>query len=233
MNQYKYDTHIHTSEVSYCGIVDGASVARLYKEAGYDGIVITDHFFSYYFNRLQGSWQEKIDAYLEGYRNAFREGQKLNLKVILGLELRFVENENDYLVYGIDEGFLRNHENLFEVSLEKFVALTKNSSVIIYQAHPFRSTVSPANPAYLDGVEVYNGNPRQNSMNHKALEFAEKNNLRKLSGSDFHQSGDLALGGIVLPEAPANSFEFAEMLRNNRVLRLIERKKYSFDSKKD
>ena len=34
-------------------------------------------------------------------------GDELGLDVILGAELRFPENDNDYLVYGIDEAWLR------------------------------------------------------------------------------------------------------------------------------
>ena len=37
----KIDVHVHTSEVSGCGQLPGAEMARLYKQAGYDAIVIT------------------------------------------------------------------------------------------------------------------------------------------------------------------------------------------------
>ena len=33
----KLDLHVHTSEVSGCGRVPAAEMARLYHEAGYDG----------------------------------------------------------------------------------------------------------------------------------------------------------------------------------------------------
>lgn len=221
MNQYIYDTHIHTSEVSPCARVDGATVARLYKQAGYSGIVITDHYFDGYFETLQGSWKEKVDAYLQGYRKAYNEGEKIGLKVILGIELRFNENDNDYLIYGIDEAFLKEHEKLYELDLKRFFEIIKNSTAVIYQAHPFRSWATPANPEYLHGVEVFNGNPRHDSMNHKALEFAEKYGLKKLSGSDFHQTEDLAIGGVVFSEAPTDSFEFAQLLSSDRIVRLI------------
>ena len=42
---YKYDIHTHTSEVSPCGKVEAEKVVELYKEAGYTGIVITDHYY--------------------------------------------------------------------------------------------------------------------------------------------------------------------------------------------
>ena len=42
----KIDVHVHTSEVSGCGQLPGAEMARLYKQAGYDAIVITDHLIA-------------------------------------------------------------------------------------------------------------------------------------------------------------------------------------------
>ena len=44
MAKYFYDTHVHTDESSACGKVPGRQAARLYKAAGYQGIVITDHY---------------------------------------------------------------------------------------------------------------------------------------------------------------------------------------------
>ncbi|MCX7708675.1 MAG: PHP domain-containing protein [Clostridia bacterium] len=223
MSLYRFDTHVHTSETSPCGRIDGAMVARLYKHAGYDGIVITDHYCSSVFNSIKTkNWAEKVDIFLEGYRNAYEEGQRIGLKVILGIELCFDESFNDYLVYGIDEVFLKEHPRLYELGLKKFREFVKDRSILIYQAHPYRSWVAPADPKLLDGVEVFNGNPRHNSKNHRALGFAKENKLKMLSGSDFHQKEDLALGGIVLSECPADSKEFAQLLRENKVVELLD-----------
>ena len=49
MAKYYYDTHVHTDESSACGKVPGRQAARLYKAAGYQGIVITDHYTRKYF----------------------------------------------------------------------------------------------------------------------------------------------------------------------------------------
>ena len=38
--------HIHTAETSACGQASGAEIARACKDAGYDMIVITDHFMN-------------------------------------------------------------------------------------------------------------------------------------------------------------------------------------------
>ena len=50
MKCFKYDLHVHTMDTSRCGMVDGARMVRLYKKAGYQGIVIADHYYHGYFD---------------------------------------------------------------------------------------------------------------------------------------------------------------------------------------
>mgnify|MGYP002512850021 CR=1 FL=1 len=41
---YKYETHLHTSPVSRCARATPEETVRYYKEIGYAGIFITNHF---------------------------------------------------------------------------------------------------------------------------------------------------------------------------------------------
>ena len=45
-NGYKYETHLHTSETSACAVSSAGDMVRAYADAGYTGIVVTDHFFN-------------------------------------------------------------------------------------------------------------------------------------------------------------------------------------------
>jgi len=74
--------------------------------------------------------------------------------------------------------------------------------------------MAPATEQLLDGLEVYNGNPRHDSQNNKALSYAEKNNLKMISGSDFHEYEDLARGGIAAEEVPSNMSELCSLLKS-------------------
>lgn len=38
MQMYKFDTHVHTSEVSFCGLVPGSEMVRLYKKQDIAGL---------------------------------------------------------------------------------------------------------------------------------------------------------------------------------------------------
>lgn len=207
-NTYKYETHFHTAETSPCGRVTAKQAVRMYHKAGYTGIAVTDHYFRGFFDMHPfSSPDRKLDLYLKGYKLALAEGRKLGVDIHLGMEIRFEENINDYLVYGMNEAFLRKHKKLYTLTLEQFRELTADHGIVIVQAHPFRPGMIPAPPSLLDGVEIYNGNPRHDSSNHLALQYAQQNKLTGFSGSDFHQPQDIARGGILTDEKiPENGF---------------------------
>jgi len=221
---YKYDTHVHTAETSPCGKVKAEDVVKLYKNAGFSGIVVTDHYYSGLFkNSVHVTWKEKMRDYLKGYKIALEEGEKAGLKVILGVELSFTESFNDYLIYGITEDFLFEEGELYNLTLKEFRKIADKEGFLIYQAHPFRDMMERADPSLLDGVEVYNGHPYHMNRNDLALEFAKSNNLKMISGSDFHMTEALGRGGILTDAEVNNSIEFAGMLRTNESIRLIRR----------
>ena len=219
--RYLFDTHVHTSESSPCGKVCANDVIANYINSEYHGIVITDHFSKIVMDSYGvDTWKEKVDRYLLGYRTAKTAAQKNALTVILGMELRFCDHPNDYLVYGITEEFLYSHPDLFSMTLLQFYELANQNDLIVYQAHPFRRGITPASPEFLDGMEVYNAHPRHDSKNDKALAYAVKYGLRQLSGSDAHQPPDFARGGVYFSTSPKDSIEFMQLLRNNDVLEL-------------
>jgi predicted metal-dependent phosphoesterase TrpH len=220
---YKYDTHVHTSEVSPCGKVEAAEIVRLYKQEGYSGIVITDHYYDGFFNKSLGeNWNNRLELYLKGYRNALEEGLKIGLDVLLGIELRFEGSPNDYLIYGITEKFLLDYPELYKFNPKEFKKLTDKMGLLIYQAHPYRKNCTPASPDLLHGVEVYNGHPRHDSRNDLALKFGKDNNLKSLSGSDFHQRPDLARGGILVKEKIPTIEKFVEIIKDETRFSLIK-----------
>lgn len=195
--KYKYELHCHTKEVSLCGRVPVKEIIEMYKEKGYSGIVITDHYSPMTFPlSMLFCPQKHIDHYTKGYREALKYADD-DFTVLLGMELRYYATANDFLVYGVTEDFLRTSGNLMAMYPKRFYKLAKSKGYIVLQAHPFRDFMLRINPKYLDGTEAHNGktNPEQNE---KAVRWAEKNNMRILvSGSDFHRKEHLAKGGII------------------------------------
>jgi predicted metal-dependent phosphoesterase TrpH len=219
---YRYDIHVHTLETSPCGKVKGAEVAKLYKQMGYDGIVITDHYSDRFFLSVRGkTWEKKTERFLAGYREAFRVGSSIGLNVLLGMEINFRWSLNDYLVFGIDEKFLFENPLLHKKNLKEFRRIADKYGYLIYQAHPFRLGMTRADPKLLDGIEVYNGNPRHNSKNDSAAKFALDNGLKMIAGSDFHRLEDAGRGGLILAENPENNEKLVEILRENKIASLI------------
>ena len=215
MKKYLYDLHIHTSESSACGETCAADIVARYKGLGYDGIVITDHVGESALRNRGETYDEKITDVLKGYRAA-KALEDENFTVILGMELRFRENDNDYLVYGIDEDFLRR-VNLTEYEKPAdFVAVAKENNLAFFQAHPFRDGMTVLNPTILDGVEVYNGHGGHDSRNDIALAWAKKFGVRMISGSDFHYVSKAEPGGVYFEERHMDSKAVAKALLENR-----------------
>lgn len=196
----KMETHVHTSEVSRCGKVAAEDMVRMYFEAGYGAMVFTDHLFNDW--RPEIARTDRPDAWLEGYRAAKRAGEKMGVAVLLGAEIRLdrVGNE-DFLTYGLREsdiGWLMDTLDGAE-TFEQVSKAVRGRGLFLVQAHPFRKGLRPQPAELLDGMEVYNGNPRHDSHNRLAHGCALRGRLRMFSGSDAHQPQDVGRGGMIVP----------------------------------
>lgn len=213
---YLYELHSHSLEVSPCGDVKAEDGVLLYKSMGYQGLVMTDHYHDEFFSSLgEIPWSEKADRFLEGYRSAKKASMNMDFEVFLGLEVRFMDSGNDFLVFGIDEDFVYDNPELYKYDLKRLnTAVKAYPDTLIIQAHPFRKGCCPPEDlSLIDGIEICNGNPRHDSRNNLAAELARENNLIKISGSDFHCKEDLGKGGIRLSQKIKTSRELCDALR--------------------
>lgn len=207
--KFKTDLHVHTAEASFCAKHTATEVADRYIAEGYSGLVITNHYSPYTVDHMGDAWS--IDAFLLPYRR-MREHAGDRLHVLLGAELRFEGDNNDYLIYGLTEDFLYRYPDLHLLSLKKFVPLAHEHGLLVIQAHPFRDGMILRDPKLLDGVEVFNASPPQ-SRNHFALDWAKHYELIPTSGSDLHTK-DHPIGGGILTDTPMETVEqLVEILR--------------------
>ncbi len=218
-----YEMHFHTSQVSGCGRVTAEDGVMLLKQEGYQGVVVTDHLTPEGFsNEPLTDWKQYIDRYLVGYKAA-KNCETDSFHVLLGAEIRFPENNNDYLLYGITEDFLYNHPYINRLSLAEFSIIARENDILIIQAHPMRNNMVITNPKYLDGYEVSNGNKRHDSRNRVARQMAESFDKIMTSGSDFHQMEDLARGGMTFNKSIRNTKELVAVLKEKSyILKTIE-----------
>lgn len=216
---YKIEPHLHTTYISKCGWLGAAPLIKFYKEAGYSAICVTDHYnrtcFDYANIDLL-SEGDKIEAFLEGFRRLKKEGEAQGIKVYEGAELRFDENDNDYLFYGFHHELLADPETTIREGLAAFAPKYRADGALLVQAHPFRKKCHPAEAQYLDGMEVLNLNPRHENYNDQAKAYAEEHHLIMSAGSDCHRMEDIARTGILAESLPEDSFEFAELLRSGK-----------------
>ncbi len=212
--EYKYEIHAHTKETSRCGGFSAKELVERYKAAGYDGIVITDHYSPMTFSPTEFFNKEKaIDHYLRGYREAKKQETE-DFSVVLGMELRFYATVNDYLVYGISEEMLYRLPFLLPLYIKKASRILRNEGCLFLQAHPFREMIRRANRKYLDGVEVFNGKASAEA-NEKSLSWAREIGAKiQIAGSDCHRESSFGKAAILTEEKIKNNADLIRILKN-------------------
>ena len=214
----KIELHLHTSEISlFCGKLTKEEVIDLYVKAGYDAIVITNHFSRGVADEMAARHgiTDFTGIYFDTLRQAAEIGREKGILVLAGCELRFDCNANDYLVYGMDEELFRDREKLFRMTPAEFSSFAKDNGILFYQAHPFRNGITVVPPEALFGIEVLNTHPRHDSRNDIALAWAEKYGLHKICGSDCHRVVDVGSSAIVTDHPVKDEKDLVHVLKND------------------
>ncbi len=214
---FKTELHVHTSPVSRCARVDAKGTALHFASQGYSTIVITNHLSPALFAKPlpceQDDWKGIVDYYLSDF-HAAKEAVEGRMNVLLGLELRVNNNSNDYLVYGIDEQFIYDLGNPFDIKINKIAPLIQEAGGVIFQAHPFRDGMTVTPPSLLDGVEVFNFSAGHDSRNDIACAWAKKFDLIGICGQDYHNTSYLFGGGILTDTEITTSKQLVDILKS-------------------
>jgi hypothetical protein len=213
--KYKLELHAHTSPVSECADIPPREVVRRYADAGVRGLAITNHLWPGLLPRAR----DAVKFFLDDFYAARDEGGRLNVRVYLAAELRFEENANDYLAYGIDGEWIRRAIEYFPLGIKRYLRDFKNDKSVIIQAHPFRSGMNPEPGT--DGAEAFNMHTNHNSRNALASRYAERYGLIATAGSDFHHGGNEASGLTLAKYLPDDSFGVAELLKSRDYLFML------------
>lgn len=206
---YRIELHAHTSPASRCSQVTPEEEIEVFKNAGYDGIAITNHLY------IKENKKEFLEIYRGDYYKAFETGERLGIKVYIGAELRFLnENDNDYLLFGFDISQLEEIYDATEGTLESFVKNVKTDKMFLLQAHPFRDDMKRGYEEYLDGVEAFNMHPNHNSRVALAMKYARENGKIATAGTDYHHPGHDGLCATRAPMLPKNEAELVSLLKS-------------------
>ena len=205
---YLYETHVHTYPVSACAKVGVEETLKYYKDAGYAGVFMTDHFIDGNIKVEARSlpYEEKIEYFFSSYKEGRAIGERIGLDVFPGIEMSY--GGSDFLVYGIDKAWCLAHKDMHKMRKTDLLSLIMDSGALIIQAHPFREAAYIDHirlfPRHIHGVEVFNAG-RTEFENRLAEQYAENYGHLRFAGSDNHFGGEYKLFGGMATERPIES----------------------------
>jgi hypothetical protein len=197
---YLYETHLHTVHSSACGVSRGRDYIRRYIDAGFSGIIVTDHFFrgNTAINRRL-PWREWVNQFCRAYEETREAGERLGLDVFFGWEETF-DGCDDYLVYGLDKAWLMEHPESRGWSRGEQYRNVKQYGGCVVQAHPFRQryyiSCIHLSTGCVDAVEAANAGNDNQSYDGLAKRYADQLNLPVTAGSDIHDVEQFDWGDI-------------------------------------
>ena len=210
---FKYETHLHTAPVSKCARATVRESLEFYKNLGYDGVFLTNHFIDGNFSGDRSlPYADQIEFYFSDYESALEIGKELGIKVFFGAEISYAGT--DFLVYGLDKKWFLAHPEIMKMRKSEELAFLMQNGALIIQAHPFRegSYIDHIRlfPRHVHGVEVINA-CRTELENEMPKLYAEKYSLRFFAGSDNHRAHlQTALAGICTEKPISSELDFIE-----------------------
>jgi len=234
---YAYELHCHTNETSRCGEVSGVEQARAYKEAGYTGLCITDHFF----NGNSGiprdlPWEERIDLHYRGYEAAKAEGDRIGLQVFFGIEVKPLSLAAEFLAFKLPREWWKAHPDMLEWDHETFARKAHEAGGFLIHCHPYRQAPYLPPTIYLypdcvDAVEVINCRQKgdQALYNRQAYEYAKEYDKPMTCGGDNHGSPklDYPMGGIWSPRVLKDEADLCDLIQSRQ--HYLKGTQYLFD----
>ncbi len=196
---FKTEAHLHTYPVSSCAQLTPVEQVRLFKEAGYDTVIVSDHFSPHHFKKLGEhlTFAEKVDKLCDAYLEAKVEGDRIGLTVLFSVELSF--HKNHYLLYGVTREFLKLRADIFDIDIDELYAHLKAHGITIIQAHSHRAEKCVPHPHHVDGFEI-NFNLRKDNYNERTVKVAKEYNLPLTIGSDAHRPEDVGISATLSEE---------------------------------
>lgn len=173
----KYDFHTH-SKYSADGYVKPRELVKAAVKKGLDGIAVTDH------GTIKGALEAK-------------KYETNKIKVIIGSEILTNIGE----VIGL---FLT--DEVVSYDFYDVVEDIKSQNGVVVLPHPFdgvRGTSTHPDQKlsrYVDSVEVFNSRCVRSDYNNLAIEYAKKNHLNTIAGSDAHFKNEVGNAGVIIEQ---------------------------------
>ena len=231
MEKYLYETHLHTNQGSACGNNTGREMAIAHKEAGYAGIIVTDHFF--YGNTAPDRslpWQDWVYEFCSGYRDAKAISNEIDLDVFFGWESGY--HGTEFLIYGLSEQWLMDHPEIKDATIEEQFELVHSGGGVVFHAHPYREEPYIPEirlfPNHVDGIEMFNGSNKwtdgKDLFNERAAKYASEYNFPVTCGSDVHSINTIG-SGVAFDRRLNDIQDFIKLVMNKQC-ELVKKSKF-------
>lgn len=214
------DLHAHTKGISHCCRIFAPEVLAAAKEAGLDGICLSNHYQSRYVE--DGDALAFARRYSEEFHATRALGDAMGLTVLYGIEVTMERYHDEHLlVYGVDEQFPLHHPALYDMTQQELYEAVHAAGGVVVQAHPMRKGRNVLmDPEHLDGVEV-NCHPKYDRCyNEEMAELANNRGWILTCGGDYHADTHRVQCGMYLPETITDGVRLGQYLKNAEAVRL-------------
>lgn len=204
------DLHIHTNRYSGCSNLPPSGLLRKAREAGLEGIALTEHGIR---------WSD------ENLRELVAQSGVEDLLVLAGQEVACYtargEFQGEFLLFGYPRSLGSSR------SLETILELVHGEGGVVIAAHPFKKIVSANGGGFygagfrvydydLDGLEVAHPSYDRESAD-LAEEAMRKRNLAGIGCSDAHDLRSVGICRTVFPDPVTDMEGLCEAIRTRRV----------------
>ena len=217
---YLYETHLHTAPVSKCAQYGVRENLEFYKEMGYAGVFITNHFLDGNINISSDvPYDERLKFYFTDYEEGVRIGKEIGLSVFFGVEMSY--KGTDFLVYGPSPQWFLDHPEIKDMKKSQQLPYLMEQGALVIQAHPFREAGYIDHirlfPRCVHGVEIYNA-CRTDFENEMAKQYAENYGLLPFAGTDNHVANKrMQLGGMQSETPIRDESDFVHRILNEKM----------------
>ena len=211
---YNYETHLHTFPVSACAKTGVRESLEFYKNEGYAGVFITNHFLDENINIDKSlPYDERLAFYFSDYEQALAIGKEIGIDVFLGVEMS--DWGTDFLVYGLDAAWYFAHPEIEGMDRVEQLKLLASEGALIVHAHPFRGyDCMKLFPKHVHAVETYNA-CRTDFENAMAEQYARNYNLTPFAGTDLHDVACQAeFGGMQTTRKIESEADFVALVKS-------------------
>ena len=221
--EYLYETHLHTYPVSACAKASVRESLEFYKNEGYAGVFITNHFLDGNINIDRSlPYEERLRFYFSDYEEALAIGREIGIDVFLGVEMS--DLGTDFLVYGLSPEWYFSHPEIEGMDRVEQLRLLASEGALIIHAHPFRGyDCMKLFPKHVHGVETYNA-CRTDFENAMAEQYAENYSLIPFAGTDNHNAHrQTTFGGMRTIRSIISEADFVSLVKSKEAVPFIKK----------